>query len=56
MAATGTPAAMEITSFLGSIAGAICIRSLPIACGFTERSTTSASRAAATLSRVVRTP
>jgi hypothetical protein len=45
-----------MTSFFGSTTGAICATSLFIACGFTASTTTSASFAAATLSKPTEMP
>ncbi len=56
MAAIGTPAAIETTSFRWSMAGAISSRRTSIVCGFTDSSTISACSAAATLSAVTATP
>ena len=56
MAAMGTPAAMEMTSFLASMAGAISSSSSSITCGFTASTTMSACAAAARLSADTWTP
>jgi hypothetical protein len=56
MTAMGTPAATEMTSLRGSTTGATWTSTLSSTCGLTESTTTSASRTAATLSRLVRTP
>ena len=56
MAASGTPAAIEMTSLLASSAEAISPSSLFITWGFTESRTIPASAAAARLSTLVRTP
>ena len=56
MAAIGTPAATEMMSFEGSMAGAISMSTLSSACGFTHSTTTSASRAAVRLSLATRMP
>ena len=55
-AAIGTPAATDSTSFRESMAGATVVSSLWKACGFTESTTISASRAAARLSVATRIP